>query len=78
MLTAIKQNVEVMPGGVLLLHVNNLKPYSHVSVSAIIESNDKSKVNLSEMIGSGKGLFCSKSAVDKFIREERDNWEKLS
>ena len=78
MLTAIKQNVEVMPGGVLLLHVNNLKPYSHVSISAIIESNDKAKVNLSEMIGSGKGIFSSKSAVDKFIREERDSWEKPS
>jgi len=78
MLTAIKQNVEVMPGGVLLLHVNNLKPYSHVSVSAIIESNDKPKIKLSEMIGCGKGLFNSNTEIDKFIREERDNWEKPS
>ena len=75
MLTAIKEDVEVMPGGFFRLHSNILKPHTIVSVSAVVEIKEFSKTNLQEMIGQGKGIFKSSKDVDVFIRCERDNWE---
>ncbi len=57
MLTAIKENVEVLDGGILQLHSSNLKPHTMVSVSAILETKEPSLINLSEMIGTRKGLL---------------------
>ncbi len=74
MLTAIKENVEVLDGGILQLHSSNLKPHTMVSVSAILETKEPSLINLSEMIGTGKGLFKSVDEVDGFIRNEREEW----
>ena len=75
MLTTIKEEVEVLPGGVLQLHSSILKPRTIVSVSAVVETKEPSMTNLKEMIGQGKGIFNSSKEVDSFIRSERDNWE---
>lgn len=76
MLTAIKEEVEVLPGGILKLHSHNLKPHTIVSISAVIETKETQTTKLREMIGCGKGIFNSSNDVDSFIRGERDNWEK--
>lgn len=37
---------------------------------------ERPAVNYASFIGAGKGLFDSAEDVDRFIREERDAWEK--
>jgi hypothetical protein len=74
MITAIKENVEVLPGGIIQLHVANMKPHTSISVSAVIEFSDSHQSRLKDMIGKGRGSFKDAADADQFIRAERDSW----
>jgi len=75
MLTAVKEEVEVMPGGILQIHAKNLKPHTKAFVMAVIEVDEKpSSKKLAGLVGSGKGLYETPEDVDSFIRRERDAW----
>jgi len=75
MITAIKENVEVLPGGIIQLHVADMKPHTNISVSAVIEYCDSHQSRLKDMIGSGRGSFKDADDADQFIRAERDSWD---
>ncbi|HBM15434.1 MAG TPA: hypothetical protein DD381_03685 [Lentisphaeria bacterium] len=65
MITAIKEETEVLPGGLITLHSNVLPIYSKVIVSAVIETEYKPKPRkLSTIVGSAKGLYSSPKEVD--------------
>ena len=75
MLTAIKEEVEVMPGGILQIHAENLKPHTKAFVMAVIEVEEKPNLKkLAGLVGSGRGLYKTPEEVDAFIRRERDSW----
>ena len=74
---AIKEEVEILPGGILQLHTHNLPEHTKISGMAILELPDREKSSpspLKSMIGSGSGIFSSPNDVDHFIRNERNAW----
>jgi hypothetical protein len=75
MLTAVKEEVEVMPGGILQIHAGNLKPHTKAFVMAVIEVDEKPRSKkLASLVGSGRGLYETPEEVDAFIRRERNSW----
>ena len=76
MITAIKEKTEILSGGLIQIHTKGLPEYSKVTISAVIEIEEKSKAkNLSTMIGAAKGLYSSAKEVNSYIRAQRDEWE---
>ena len=50
MLTAIKEEVEVLPGGIVQLHTHNLPEHTMVSVSAILELPDTRLITIDSAV----------------------------
>jgi hypothetical protein len=60
MLTAIKEEVEVLPGGILQLHTHNLPEHTMVSVSAILELPDTSVTTIESAVQATAGILQEK------------------
>jgi hypothetical protein len=77
MLNAIKRNVTVQRGGRIEVFVPEL-PDGTAAEVIVLETQRTSagsaKRSLAGLIGRGKGAFASIEEVDRFIRDERDQW----
>ena len=60
MLTAIKEEVEVLPGGILQLHTHNLPEHTMVSVSAILELPDTRIAAIDPALQATAGILKGK------------------
>ena len=80
MVTAIRQQVTVQPGGVIEVRSPELTPGAQAEVIVLIEAAPATGVapkrTLSSFIGAGKGSFRSVEEVDAYIRELRDEWDR--
>ena len=76
MLTAIKEEVEVLPGGILQLHTHNLPEHTKVSVSAILELPDIKITTINSSLQATTGIL--KGKIDNPIewqRKLRSEWD---
>jgi hypothetical protein len=79
MLNAIKQEVTVLPNGVVPFRSPELRAGSRVEVIVLLKETSPSpprKRSLLSFMGKGKGAFATPEQADAFIRQERDTWEK--
>lgn len=78
MLNAIKQEITVLPNGVVPFRSAELQAGSRVEVIVILKEKPprSQKKNLLSFMGKGKGAFATPEEADTFIRQERDRWEK--
>ena len=81
MVAAIKQTVTVGPGGLVQLRSPQLQAGTQAEVIVLVESLNgvtapPTDQSLASFIGVGKGGFSSVEEVDKFIRSERDEWDR--
>jgi len=82
MVAAIKQIVTVGPGGVIEIRSPQLPPGTRAEVIILVEAETRSEQTeagprtLSSFIGAARGSFASVEEVDKFIRSERDEWDR--
>ena len=82
MVAAIKQIVTVGPGGVIEIRSPQLSPGTRAEVIILVEAGTPSGQteaaprSLSSFIGAARGSFSSVEEVDKFIRSERDEWDR--
>jgi hypothetical protein len=77
MLVAIRKTVTVEQGGVVRVTSSELQPGTSVEVIVLFEPAAQAVApTLSSLIGRGKGSFSSVEEVDRFIRSERDEWDR--
>ena len=76
MLIAIKEQVEVLPGGILQLHTNDVPEHSVVKVQAIIETMNNSKVYPDGLIKATAGILHIDNDPVEIQREMRSEWEQ--
>jgi hypothetical protein len=74
MLTAIKEEVKILPGGIIKIQSHGMKPNTMVTVSAVIEAMEPRPTKLKALIGRGKGIYKSPKHADETLRIERDKW----
>ena len=77
MVRLARRIVTVQKGGRIVIDVPELPPGSQAEV-IVRPSPARKKVSRSlvSFIGSCKGMFKTAEEIDKFIREERDAWER--
>lgn len=75
MIQAIRQEVTVLPGGCIELRSPELREGMHAEVVIFLPEKPASQLQLSGLIGKGKGAYNSPREADRFIRKERDEWE---
>ncbi|MDF5729828.1 MAG: hypothetical protein PUP92_17910 [Rhizonema sp. PD38] len=76
MLSGLRQKAIVKPGGVVEICSSELPTGATVEVIVLMDLPfEESKRSLSSFIGSAKGSFATPEEVDRFIRQERDQWE---
>jgi hypothetical protein len=78
MLTAIKEQVEVLPGGILQLHTNDFPEHSVVNVQAVIETPGNYKLYPSSLIKSTAGILQVAADPVKIQRAMRSEWDERS
>lgn len=81
MVAAIKQTVTVGPGGLVQLRSPLLQVGTQAEVIVLVASSKEvtappADQSLASFIGVGKGGFSSVEEADKFIRSERDEWDR--
>ncbi len=77
MLQAFKQELTVLPNGIVPFLSPKLKVGSRVEVIVIPqEKSPLPQKSLLSFMGKGKGAFATPEEADAFIRQERDTWEK--
>jgi hypothetical protein len=76
MTQALKLDAVVGPGGKVEVTDPKLPEGSHVTVFVVVDPPKKRR--LYEVLGDYKGgeLFKTGEEVDRYIREERDSWDK--
>lgn len=79
MLSAIKQQTIVKPGGVIELTSPDLPEGAIVEVIVLIQDSaelaKETERSLTSLIGSAPGSFATSQEADQFIREQRDEWD---
>ena len=76
MLTAIKEEVEVLPGGILQLHTHNLPEHTMVFVSAILELPDTRITAIDSGVQATAGILKGKiSNPVELQRKLRSEWD---
>ncbi len=76
---AVRAQVAAHKGDIFEVVVMNgnivLKPQEVISRKLPRKRQIRSSVDISDFIGSLKGLFGSQEEIDSYIRKERDSWE---
>ena len=69
MITAIKETTKVLPDGLIKLHAKGLRINSKLTVSAVIESNLKTKLKTkkSRVLGAHKGTIKMSDDFDAHL-----------
>jgi hypothetical protein len=80
MVRAIKEQVTILPGGLIEIRRPDLPPGVTVEVIVMIEEASRARsvgVNaLSSLFGAVRNCFGSGPEADAFLRAERDAWER--
>ncbi|MCX6644809.1 MAG: hypothetical protein NTY09_00395 [bacterium] len=76
MVHALRKKVTVKPGGIVELRSRELVPGSIVEVIVIQEKQSPKGIDLTRLIGVGRGIFSTVEEVDEFIQGERDSWDR--
>jgi hypothetical protein len=81
MAAAIKQTVTVGPGGLVQFRSPQLQAGTQAEVIVLVPSTDQTdptsaQQSLASFVGAGKGGFATVEEADKFIRSERDEWDR--
>lgn len=74
MLTEIRQQAIVQPGGMVQIHSPELPDGAKVEVIIILDAPSKPRP-LTTFIGAAQGSFSTPNEADEFIRQERDKWD---
>ena len=79
MLSGIRQQAIVKPGGVIELVSPELPAGAVVEVIVLLQPSDNLESDpsppLTSFIGAAPGNFASPEQADEFIRQERDAWD---
>ena len=76
MVSALKKRVTIQPGGLVEIRSDELKPGAVAEVIVLVEQGTGTPPSLSSFVGKGQGCFSGIQEVDRFIRSERDAWER--
>jgi hypothetical protein len=82
MVAALKQTVTIGPGGTVQVSSPELPAGARAEVIVLVQSEalatgvETPAPTLSSLIGVGKGGFRTVEEVDRFIRSERDQWDR--
>ena len=76
MTTAIIERIVIKPGGIIEMQSPELPAGETAEVIVLLDPPAPEKIKLSEMRGAAKGGFASAEEADKFIRAERNAWER--
>ena len=80
MVTAIRQSVTVLPGGVVEVRSGDLPAGATADVIVLIDRPGPAapppRRPLASFIGTGKGLFRSVAEIDAYVRGLRDEWDR--
>lgn len=88
MISEVRANTTVKPGGFVEVHSNDLPegatvevivrvqaPASEGKKTEEIKSEENKPQGLMRFFGAAKGSFSSVAEVDAYIRQERDSWD---
>jgi hypothetical protein len=75
MVAVIKQIVTVDPDGVIRIRSPELRAGASADVTVLVELSPTERP-LASFRGAAKGLYNSPDEVDRFIRSERDAWDR--
>ena len=76
MLTAIKEQVEVLPGGILQLHTNDFPEHSVVNVQAVVEIMSNYKLYPDSLIKATAGVLHIDNDPVELQRKMRSEWDE--
>jgi hypothetical protein len=79
--TAIKQQVIVQPGGVIEIRSPELTPGASAEVIVLVGDNGPAgpqppPSTWAAFMGSGRGRFKSVEEIDAYVRGLRDEWDR--
>lgn len=78
MVQALKKRVRVEAGGVVSIQDASLPEGAEAEVIVLVGEalgDEPCPLPLTDIIGSGKGLFATPDEVDQYIRDIRDEWD---
>ena len=78
MVTAIRQHVKVKENGMIEIKSAELVAGSNAEVIVLLDTPEPKTAScgLTQFIGAGRGLYADLADIDKFISDERDEWER--
>lgn len=74
MTKALKQTVQVKPGGWIEVQLPELRPGTSAEVIVLVEDSYP-KRPLADWLGAAPGCYASPHDADEFLRRERDQWD---
>lgn len=80
MISEVRTQATVQPGGLIEVRSNELPEGATVEVIVLVEipnSEEAKPKGLSRFLGAtkGKGSFSGVADIDAYIRQERDSWD---
>jgi hypothetical protein len=76
MSTILKTQVTVQEDGRIEIESSEFREGESVVVTVVPIETETTEAKLTDMWGSGTGLFKSAEEIDAFIREERESWHR--